>query len=127
MNRTAAPPAPPWRQVAARVARQVEYGAGHLWLDLDIEEPFQTPRPGQFVQLLLDSTSAGTFLPRPMSVAGATRDNGRLRVSFLYAPVGAGTRALARLDAGDPVQALGPLGHGYPIEAPGTPVLIAGG
>ena len=117
----------PWCQVTARVARQVDFGAGHLWLDLDVSSGFEPPAPGQFVQLLLGSTAAGTFLPRPMSVAGAVRRGRGLRLSFLYAPVGTGTRALARLRAGDDVQALGPLGRGYPIAAPGTPVLVAGG
>src|SRR5439155_4007167 len=96
-------------------------------LEVDIREPFAVPMPGQFMQLLLGPTAAGTFLPRPMSVAGAARRGSRLRVSFLYAPVGTGTRALARLRTGDVVQALGPLGRGFPIAAEGTPVLIAGG
>jgi dihydroorotate dehydrogenase electron transfer subunit len=41
--------------------------------------------------------------------------------------VGAGTRVLAALDAGRRVEVLGPLGRGFPLEVPGTPVLIAGG
>ena len=116
-----------WRQATARVARQVEFGAGHWWLDLEVPAPFEAPRPGQFVQLLLDGTETGSLLPRPMSVAGAAPYDGGWRVNFLYAPVGQGTRSLARLRAGDRVEALGPLGHGFPLEAVGTPVLIAGG
>lgn len=116
-----------WRQVTARVARQVEFGDGHWWLDLDVPAPFDAPMPGQFMQLLLDGTATGSLLPRPMSVAGAVPHDGGWRVSFLYAPVGQGTRSLARLRAGDRVEALGPLGHGFPLEAKGTPVLIAGG
>ncbi len=116
-----------WRQATASVAGQVEYGDGHWWLDLDVPAPFEQPVPGQFVQLLLDGTETGSLLPRPMSVAGAAPIDDGWRVSFLYAPVGQGTRSLARLRAGDRVEALGPLGHGFPLEAPGTPVLIAGG
>jgi dihydroorotate dehydrogenase electron transfer subunit len=116
-----------WRQVTARVERQVEYGAGHWWLDLDVPAPFAAPQPGQFVQLLLDATATGTLLPRPMSIAGAEPRSDGWRVSFLYAPVGAGTQALARLRAGDTVQTLGPLGQGFPLEVPGSPVLMAGG
>jgi dihydroorotate dehydrogenase electron transfer subunit len=62
-----------------------------------------------------------------MSVAGAARAGRSWRVSFLYAPVGTGTQALARLQPGDEVEALGPLGHGFPLDESGTPVLIAGG
>jgi dihydroorotate dehydrogenase electron transfer subunit len=67
------------------------------------------------------------MLPRPMSVAGVARSSGVLRLGFLYAPVGIGTLALAGLGAGSEVEMLGPLGRGFPLEHPGTPVLLAGG
>ncbi|MBI5710253.1 MAG: dihydroorotate dehydrogenase electron transfer subunit [Candidatus Eisenbacteria bacterium] len=116
-----------WRQTAGVIARQAPHGAGHWWLDLDVPASFAPPAPGQFVQLLLPPAASPVLLPRPMSVAAVTRRRGGLRLGFLYAPVGAGTRALAALPAGDRVEVLGPLGHGYPLERPGTPVLVAGG
>jgi dihydroorotate dehydrogenase electron transfer subunit len=61
-----------------------------------------------------------------MSVA-AVRRGRKLTLGFLYAPVGAGTRVLAGLGPGAVLEVLGPLGRGYPLERPGTPVLIAGG
>lgn len=115
-----------WRQVEARVVRHEDWGAGHRWLDLAMPEAFATPVAGQFVQILLPAPSP-VLLPRPMSVAGARRARGRLVVGFLYAPVGAGTRVLAALEPGSRVEVLGPLGRGYPLEEPGTPVLLAGG
>jgi dihydroorotate dehydrogenase electron transfer subunit len=115
-----------WRQVAARVRGNREYGAGFHWLELEVPSGFVAPVAGQFVQLLLDFPSP-VLLPRPMSVASATRIRGKLRIGFLYAPVGSGTRALASLAVGDTVHVTGPLGHGYPLEEPGTPVLVAGG
>ena len=120
------PPASVWRQVRARVVRHDDYGAGHRWLDLEMPGGFGRPVPGQFVQLLLDAPSP-VLLARPMSVAAVTARGGRLVVGFLYAPVGAGTRALAALARGATVEALGPLGRGYPLAEPGTPVLLAGG
>jgi dihydroorotate dehydrogenase electron transfer subunit len=116
-----------WCQIQARVARQVERGAGHRWLELDLPSPFRRPLPGQFVQLLLAADASGPLLPRPMSVADVTRRGSGWRVGFLYAPVGVGTRALARLESGQTVDVLGPLGRGYPLAEPGTPVLVAGG
>jgi dihydroorotate dehydrogenase electron transfer subunit len=116
-----------WRQCAAKVARHEDYGAGHRWLDLDVPAPFARPEPGQFVQLLLAPVASRAVLPRPMSVAGARRVGRAWRVSFLYAPVGLGTHALARLRAGDTVDVLGPLGRGYPLGGGETPVLVAGG
>jgi dihydroorotate dehydrogenase electron transfer subunit len=118
---------PVWRQSRARVVRQEDRGAGHRWLELEVKSPFVPPGPGQFVQLRLPSAASPVLLPRPMSVAGVTRSRGSLRLGFLFAPVGAGTLALAGLGAGSEVELLGPLGRGFPLDHPGTPVLLAGG
>lgn len=115
-----------WRQVTARVRRHEDHGPGHRWLDLEMPAGFETPVPGQFVQLLLEPPSP-VLLPRPMSVAGVRRERGRVIVGFLYAPVGAGTRVLAALPVGAAIEALGPLGRGYPLDVPGVPLLLAGG
>ena len=115
-----------WKQVRAHVVSQREYGAGFRWLELELPAGFTAPVAGQFVQLLLEFPSP-VLLPRPMSVASVRRVGARLRVGFLYAAVGAGTRALAELPPGASVNVTGPLGRGYPLEEPGTPVLVAGG
>jgi len=71
--------------------------------------------PGQFYQLLCPPPPGETpFLRRPMSVYGA--DPATRRVEFLYKVTGSGTRGLATLAAGDRMQLLGPLGHGYTID-----------
>ena len=115
-----------WRQVTATVLSHRDVGAGHRWLDLQLPQAFVLPVAGQFVQLLLQSPSP-VLLPRPMSVAGVRRGAPGPVLGFLYEPVGAGTHALAALGTGAPVGVLGPLGRGFPIEVPGTPVLVAGG
>ena len=121
-----------WKQVRGRVASQSGVpagggsGAGFRWLELELPAGFAAPVAGQFVQLLLDFPSP-VLLPRPMSVASVKRVGSKLRVGFLYAAVGAGTRALAELPPGASVSVTGPLGRGYPLQEPGTPVLIAGG
>jgi dihydroorotate dehydrogenase electron transfer subunit len=51
-------------------------------------------------------------LLRPISIFKAEADT----LSFMYRLVGEGTHRLARLKPGDPVQLLGALGNGYPIE-----------
>ncbi len=115
-----------WRQTTARVRSQRDYGTGFRWLELDVGAELPVPVAGQFVQLLLAPPSP-TTLPRPMSIAGVTRRGARLTLGFLYAPVGAGTHALARLEPGASVGLTGPLGHGFPLAESGTPVLVAGG
>ncbi len=118
---------PGWTQVSARVVRQRAVGAGHLWLDLAVPRAFDPPAPGQFVQLLLGPTATAALLPRPMSVAACRRARHGWELGFLYAAIGTGTRALAALGEDATVEVLGPLGHGFPLEQPGTPVLVAGG
>ena len=115
-----------WSQVAARVAKHRDYGAGHLWLDLEVPRSFHRPVPGQFVQLLLRAP-APVLLPRPMSIAAVSERGNRRVLGFLYGPVGTGTQALAQHAPGDVLEVLGPLGNGYPLDVPGTPVLVAGG
>jgi dihydroorotate dehydrogenase electron transfer subunit len=115
-----------WTQVEARVARHEDWGAGHRWLDLEVPGDFPAATAGQFVQLLLAPPNP-VLLPRPMSIAGARRARGRVVLGFLYAPVGVGTRALAALGPGARLEVLGPLGRGFPLETPGTPLLLAGG
>ncbi len=115
-----------WRQTRARVVEQRPYGPGFQWLVLEFGDHFEAPVAGQFVQLLLPAPSP-VVLPRPMSVASVERRGRKLRVGFLYAPVGVGTRVLASLPAGTEMEVTGPLGRGYPLDAPGTPLLVAGG
>ena len=121
-----------WKQVAARVAVHRTYAEGFRWLELEAPADFAMPVAGQFAQILLDPPSP-VLLPRPMSIALARRkrrrsgEPGEVVMGFLYAPVGIGTKALAALEPGASVQVTGPLGVGYPLETPGTPVLVAGG
>src|SRR6185369_5946083 len=117
---------PAWRQAGARVVSHRDYGSGHRWLEVEVPLDFGRPSPGQFVQILLRSP-APVLLPRPMSVARVRARRGTPLLGFLYGSVGLGTRALARLAPGDLLDILGPLGRGYPLETPGTPVLVAGG
>src|SRR5204862_1173265 len=76
---------------------------------------------------LIPSHASGAFLPRPMSVASVRPLRDGLMLGFLYVPIGVGTHALAALPAGAEVEVLGPLGRGFPLAQPGTPVLVAGG
>lgn len=81
-------------------------------------------RPGQFVHVRLPAP-ADAILRRPFSVFKA--EGGRIEV--LYKSVGRGTAAMTRLEPGDTLDVLGPLGNGFPdLSAPDAyPVLVAGG
>jgi NAD(P)H-flavin reductase len=74
--------------------------------------------PGQFFML----RPPGLLLPRPMSLCLAPPGE----LAFLVDPIGPGTRALAELEAGEEVDALGPLGNGFDLEV-ARPLLVGGG
>jgi dihydroorotate dehydrogenase electron transfer subunit len=74
--------------------------------------------PGQFFML----EALGRVLPRPMSLCLAPRRE----LGFLFEPVGPGTRVLARLERGDELAILGPLGNGFRLDV-ARPLLVGGG
>ena len=74
--------------------------------------------PGQFFMLSVP----GLVLPRPMSLCQAPPGE----LAFLIDPIGPGTRALCAVRRGDPVDVLGPLGHGFDLNVD-RPLLVGGG
>ena len=74
--------------------------------------------PGQFFML----TPPGFPLPRALSLCFAPPGE----LAFLVDPVGPGTEALCRLERGDAVDVLGPLGRGFRLDV-GRPLLVGGG
>jgi dihydroorotate dehydrogenase electron transfer subunit len=74
--------------------------------------------PGQFFML----EAPGRLLPRPFSLCLAPPGE----LVFLVDPIGPGTEALCALDAGDEINVLGPLGHGYRLDVE-RPLLVGGG
>ncbi len=71
-------------------------------------------RPGQFAELRVDG-SGETFLRRPISIHHVNDEAGE--VWFMIQEVGAGSRALAALKAGDVLNAVLPLGNGFTLPA----------
>lgn len=78
---------------------------------------------GQFVQILIPSKK--TYLRRPISV-GFVEEN---TLNLLYKIEGLGTKVLSTMKAGDTLDILGPLGHGFPLDElrPGNRVALVGG
>ncbi|GAA4339139.1 dihydroorotate dehydrogenase electron transfer subunit [Pigmentiphaga soli] len=82
-------------------------------------------RAGQFFHLLCPAVGADTpFFRRPMSTYRADPASGR--VEFLYKVTGAGTRGLASLQPGAPLQMLGPLGTGFSLPAGARHIVVLG-
>ena len=81
--------------------------------------------PGQFVEVRVDG-SPTTFLRRPISVNFVDYEANQLWL--LVAAVGDGTRRLSRLQAGDVLNCMFPLGNSFTMPAgEGEKVLLVGG
>ncbi len=85
------------------------------------EKAVQTMQPGQFANLRV----AGKTLRRPISVCGFNREEGWIR--FVFEIRGEGTAILARMNEGDTLDILAPLGNGFAIDPTEKAVFVGGG
>lgn len=98
--------------------------ARYVLIRLTDDNPLPEMLPGQFVEVRVDG-SPSTFLRRPISINFVDRTNNELWL--LVATVGEGTKALARLQAGDLLNCVLPLGNGFTPAKTGEKVLLIGG
>lgn len=98
----------------------------HVLIKLTDEKPLPDMLPGQFVEVRVDD-SPTTFLRRPISINFVDRTNNELWL--LVAAIGDGTRRLSRLQQGDTLNFVLPLGNGFtmPREASEKVLLVGGG
>ncbi len=121
---TATPPAPiAAAENVCTVVSNHPVNARYTHLVLAAPPTALTVRPGQFFHLLCEGQPGDpVFLRRPMSVYRIRPADGI--VEFLYKVVGAGTRAMARLEPGGTFNILGPLGQGFHLETGWRHVVI---
>ncbi len=84
-------------------------------------EVAQAASAGQFVHIRAN----GFTLRRPVSICGIDKENGTLRIVFEVR--GDGTAEIARLNKGDLIDMLAPLGHGFTIDKSFKKVVLVGG
>ena len=77
--------------------------------------------PGQFVHIRAN----GFTLRRPISICGIDSGKGTLRIVFEIR--GEGTSEIARLNEGDVIDMLAPLGHGFTVNHDFKKVVLVGG
>ncbi|SCM79930.1 Dihydroorotate dehydrogenase B (NAD(+)), electron transfer subunit [uncultured Sporomusa sp.] len=80
-------------------------------------------RPGQFVHLRL-TDQLDPLLRRPLSIADCHAANGTL--TLIYRVVGRGTLLMTKLQPGNTVDCMGPLGNGFTLTGQ-RPLLVGGG
>lgn len=109
------------RQFAAPVIANTRLSRRYFMLRLQRPEGMPQPEAGHFVHVAVPEAGR-FFLRRPFSIFDCTDDV----IDLLIVEVGAGTRALRRLEPGDTVDFYGPVGNGFP-RLPGKRILAVGG
>ncbi len=77
--------------------------------------------PGQFVHIRVGSFT----LRRPISICGIDKNKGTLRIVFEIR--GEGTNEIAKLNEGELIDMLAPLGHGFTVNNEFKKVILIGG
>ena len=94
------------------------------YFSLTLQHPERLPEiaAGQFVEAYI-ADNKEVLLRRPLSIHDVDADSNTL--TLLIQVVGKGTRTLARLQVGETLNLVYPLGHGFSLE--GRKVLLVGG
>ncbi len=84
-------------------------------------EAAKAARTGQFANI----AAPGFTLRRPISICEFSRSGGTLR--FVFEVRGKGTEAISRLNPGDNLDVLGPLGNGFSVPDGARRIVLVGG
>lgn len=93
-------------------------------LILEVKGDFPAFRPGQFVNIEVPGVN-DVFLRRPFSVYQV--DYVKKTISLLVKILGKGSERLSRIQPGDRLSMVYPLGNGFTIPAPDDKILLVGG
>lgn len=100
-----------------------QLGSGIYRLTLQAPDIAAAARPGQFVMLRV-AEGLDPLLRRPFSIHRTTAAG---HIQLLFKVVGRGTSRLAVAAAGQQLDLLGPLGHGFTVAGDGDLCLVGGG
>jgi dihydroorotate dehydrogenase electron transfer subunit len=103
-------------------------GSGCFRMGLSCPQGFEAAVPGQFV-MVRSSATLTPLLRRPFSIFGRIGSPEHPEgIELLYKVLGPGTRHMAEMVPGHPVDLLGPLGRGFNVPANLRRIfLVAGG
>ena len=104
----------------AKIISQEQVAPGHYLLTFSAPEMAGLAQPGQFVHVRCGDT-LDPLLRRPLSLHGIDRAAGTL--TLLYRVVGRGTEILSRMQAGEVLDVMGPLGRGFYLDDPISEVM----
>ncbi len=109
------------------VVENVKLHSNYVLLKMTYESSLPPMLPGQFAEIRVDGSTT-TFLRRPISINYVDKEKNE--VWFLIQLVGDGTRQLAKVNKGDKVNVVLPLGKGFTLptsEVQQKSLLIGGG
>ena len=107
-----------------QVVQTIRLNKRHFILELLGPEKFPLILPGQFAQVLVKD-SPSTFLRRPFSIHSV--DYGKNTLRLLIQIKGEGTLHLSRLQAGDVLNLIFPLGNSFSLTNARDVLLVGGG
>lgn len=106
------------------ILEKSEIAAGIFSYFIHCPEPASAAKAGQFVHIGVE----GHTLRRPISICEIDKTKGTLRIVFEVR--GAGTDKLSKLNAGDKINMIAPLGNGFTVRdipADKTVIVVGGG
>ncbi|MDO9264114.1 MAG: dihydroorotate dehydrogenase electron transfer subunit [Desulfosalsimonadaceae bacterium] len=120
-------PAPKSLQLA-EVKWNRQESNGYYRIGLTCSPAYAHAVPGQFVTIHLPGTLT-PLLRRPFSIHRLIRESGQvIGLEILYKVVGGFTEKLIRTSPGDPIDLLGPIGHGFTVSGNfQKPAFVGGG
>ena len=99
--------------------KAIAKGMFDMWINCP--DVAQVAQAGQFVHI----SASGFQLRRPISICEINREKGQLRIVFEVR--GNGTDEISRLNAGDTIDMIAPLGKGFKILEKGKKAICIGG
>ena len=109
--------------VNAKILRQESISSDVRLLEVEAPSIAQTAQPGQFVNVEI-TKQAAPLLRRPFGIADVNKEAGT--ITMLYRIIGDATKLLAAALPAARLSIIGPLGHGFALQAQ-KPLLIGGG
>lgn len=111
-------------QNEAKILYLQEAADNIFYLVMEHPEIAREADPGQFVFVRVEERLS-PFLRRPFSIAGVSPEKGT--VELLFSIVGEATKIMSKMQPGQTLNCLGPLGSGFKESVQNGPVLLAAG
>ncbi len=109
----------------AQVLSQKALGSNIFDLTLKAPQIAAEAKAGQFVSVY--TNNAAKLLPRPISLCGFDAKEGTIRLVYRVTGEKTGTEEFSKLEKGDQIRLLGPLGNGFTVEEGKKALVIGGG